>query len=506
MDIFVWIVAPLVWIVQTIILVVVYAWWFPARALAIVFAGALVVLFGPYAALGLAMDIVIFVAAWWAAAWTSGFFRRPRRPWAQWIARWGSWERWIGSWLRPWWVTRRVYAGKWHEEMQENMLTVPLEHRRDKVPRIRKTIVGPFGHTLQVKMLAAHTVEMYERRVDAFAEAFGAQSCRIYPRYSEPGRFVLPMWVLDSVGRRRLAWGKHAGGQRIPGQIVMEFATKDVLSESLPAIPVPASTADVDFGAIPVGRTEQGEPWTLKLHGSHILVAGLTGSGKGSILWSVLKGLAPAIRDGLVQVWAIDPKGGMELYRGFPLYRRYCDSTPKDMRDMLAELVTEMNARTQKYKESTRQHVPTIDEPLILLMIDEFASIMVPASKAKTAKDIADECKMSTTLLVNKGRAVGITLLGALQNPRKEVVDMRDEIPDRVALRLLSAQYTDMMFWQGAAASGIRCDRILRDQPGRGFAWNDKKRGIVAVRAVYVSDDEIAELAEEYAAPQQAAA
>lgn len=501
-----WVVIPVIWLAQTLWLVALYAWWFPRRTVAILLAGALAFLVGPGVAFELALDAALFIAAWWLVAWCAGFFRRPRRRWAQWIARWGSWERWIGSWLRPWWITRRVYARKWHEEMRENLLTVPLELRRDKVPLIRKTIVGPFGHTLHVKMLAAHTVEMYERRVEAFADAFGAQSCRAYPRYSDPGRFALPMWVLDSLGRRRLAWGKHPGGQRIPGHVTLEFATKDVLSEPLPSIPVPVSTDGVDFGAIPVGRTEQGEPWTLKLHGSHILVAGLTGSGKGSVLWSVLKGLGPAIRDGLVQVWAMDPKGGMELYRGFPLYTRYCDSTPKDMRDMLADLVTVMNARTQKYKESTRQHEPSLAEPLILLLIDEFASIMVPTSKAKADKDIADECKTLVTLLVNKGRAVGISLLGALQNPRKEVVDMRDEIPDRIALRLLSAQYTDMMFWQGAAASGIRCDRILRDQQGRGFAWNDKRRGIVAVRAVYVSDKEIVALTEEYAAPEQAAA
>lgn len=498
MAIFPLIVVPLMWLVETLIIIAVYIYWYPGRTVVLAVAGAVVLALGPRDAFALAFWTVVLVVAWWLAAWTSGFFRRPKRSWAQWVARWLSWQRWIGSWLRPWWVSRWVYGRRWSEEMQEDYLTIVRPHARDKVPKIRKTIVGPFGHTLHVKMLPGQTVDLYERKAAAFAEAFGAQSCHAYPRYTEPGRIKLPMFVELEDGRRRLAIGKRAGGRRIPGHVTLDFAVKDTLSEPLAPIPVPASADDVDFSAVPVGRTESGERWTLKIHGSHILVAGLTGSGKGSILWSILKGLAPAIQAGTVQVWAIDPKGGMELYRGRPLYHRYCDSTPKAMTVMLNDLVREMNRRTQRYKVATRQHEPTVAEPLILCLIDEFASIMVPVSKAKADKDVADEAKAAATLLVNKGRSVGISLVGALQNPRKEVVDMRDEIPDRIALRLLSAQYTDMMFWQGAAASGIRCDRILRTQPGRGFAWNDDKRAIVAVRAVYVPDEEIVELAEKY--------
>ena len=34
---------------------------------------------------------------------------------------------------------------------------------------------------------------------------------------------------------------------------------------------------------------------------------GATGAGKGSVLWSLIHGLSPAIREGWVQVWALDP-------------------------------------------------------------------------------------------------------------------------------------------------------------------------------------------------------
>ena len=44
------------------------------------------------------------------------------------------------------------------------------------------------------------------------------------------------------------------------------------------------------------------------MHGTHVLVAGATGAGKGSIIWSTIRGLLPAVRAGLVEIWALDPK------------------------------------------------------------------------------------------------------------------------------------------------------------------------------------------------------
>ena len=53
--------------------------------------------------------------------------------------------------------------------------------------------------------------------------------------------------------------------------------------------------------------------WRLPVLGHHILVAGATGAGKGSILWSLIAGLAPGISAGWIRVLVIDPKGGMEF-------------------------------------------------------------------------------------------------------------------------------------------------------------------------------------------------
>lgn len=495
--------APLVFVVETAIMLAAWMFWHPGRTVALAGAGLVGWLLGPYAATGLAVWLILFAFAWWCAAGVAGWFRRPKGVWPDraWRAV-RSWERWVGSWWRPWWRERWVYRRRWFETMQEAVLTIPRPRRIDKVPRIVKVEVGPFGDVVHVRTLTGHTIDQYERNAEMFAEACGMQSCRVYPRYTTPGRWLRPGMVTvtdpDGSERRRPGLGYRKGGKRIPGQVSLEFTREDVLTEPLAPIPIPASVEDVDYHAVPIGRTEAGDSWTVKVHGSHHLVAGITGSGKGSIMWSIIKGLAPAIRSGHVALWAIDPKGGQELFRGRPLYKRYCDSTPIEMTAMLGELVAEMDRRAQKYKPLGRDHWPTVEEPLILCVIDECSRLFVPLSKKKPDMDAVAEAKARVTLLVNQGRSLGIHVLALLQDPRKEVIDMRDLFPDRTALALKSPSYVDMTLYPGASASGIRCDRIQRDQQGRGFAWNDKRRSIIAVRAAYVSDEEIAELVLNY--------
>jgi DNA segregation ATPase FtsK/SpoIIIE, S-DNA-T family len=53
----------------------------------------------------------------------------------------------------------------------------------------------------------------------------------------------------------------------------------------------PPAAADL-LDAVPMGRREDGSEWLLAL-GPHTLVAGTSGSGKGSVFWSFAFGLAP---------------------------------------------------------------------------------------------------------------------------------------------------------------------------------------------------------------------
>ncbi|WP_408633065.1 FtsK/SpoIIIE domain-containing protein [Mycobacterium ostraviense] len=81
--------------------------------------------------------------------------------------------------------------------------------------------------------------------------------------------------------------------------------------------------------------------------GSHILVGGATGAGKGSVLWSLLAGLAPGIKAGLVSVRCLDPKGGMEFGAGAAMFDRFAHDSDTILA-VLRETTQTMLARAQR--------------------------------------------------------------------------------------------------------------------------------------------------------------
>ncbi len=103
-----------------------------------------------------------------------------------------------------------------------------------------------------------------------------------------------------------------------PGAVLLELVRRDALAEPMTALPIPAT----DLKALPVGRCEDGSLFLVRLHGTHLLIAGATGAGKGSYLWGLVRAMLPLLAAGLVQVWACDPKL-MELAFGRALFERH---------------------------------------------------------------------------------------------------------------------------------------------------------------------------------------
>jgi DNA segregation ATPase FtsK/SpoIIIE, S-DNA-T family len=241
----------------------------------------------------------------------------------------------------------------------------------------------------------------------------------------------------------------------------------------------------------------------VKVLGTHTLVAGATGAGKGSVLQSLLLGLGPAIRDGLVQVWAIDPKGGMELGKGRALYTRFAvptlDDSPYEQIAMLLEdVVKVMQRRSQGLAGVTRNHVPTVQEPLILVVIDEIANL----TAYLTDRKLKDRIAQALGLVLTQGRAVGVCVVAALQDPRREVLPLRNLFPAKVGLRLDGPTDVDMVLGDGAREQGARCDRIPASLPGLGYVRLDGVREPARVRASYVTDKDIAAMVTAYAPPR----
>ena len=101
------------------------------------------------------------------------------------------------------------------------------------------------------------------------------------------------------------------------------------------------------------GRTAELGDCTI---GPQTLVAGCSGSGKGSVFWSLAFGLAPAVRDGRVQLHGIDLKGGMEIRMGSPLFTTQATNAAEAV-VALELLVGLMNERTRRLRRPAR--VPT---------------------------------------------------------------------------------------------------------------------------------------------------
>ena len=65
-----------------------------------------------------------------------------------------------------------------------------------------------------------------------------------------------------------------------------------------PSSPPSPSRPTPDLKALPVGRREDGLPWLVRLHGTHVLVAGATGAGKASLLWGLVRAMFPLMQAG----------------------------------------------------------------------------------------------------------------------------------------------------------------------------------------------------------------
>jgi S-DNA-T family DNA segregation ATPase FtsK/SpoIIIE len=89
-----------------------------------------------------------------------------------------------------------------------------------------------------------------------------------------------------------------------------------------------------------------------------------------------------------------------------------------------------------------------------------------------------------------------------LQDPRREVMTLRNLFPDKVGLRLDGPAEIDMVLGDSAREQGAYCDRIPARLPGVGYVRIDGVREPTRVRAGHVKDEDIAAMVRDYAPPR----
>ncbi|MFI8528234.1 FtsK/SpoIIIE domain-containing protein [Promicromonospora sukumoe] len=356
---------------------------------------------------------------------------------------------------------RRVHAHKmaayWPEVARSCTLYRTEPDGTETVSTLRHVSHQPGAVVLRVETFPGQTPETLHRAAPAIASAYRAHGFEVTP--VKPG-------VLD----------------------VALFTTYRIAPVAA-RMPVPEG-ANPD--ALPVGKARTGHVAEMVVRGRHTLVVGATGAGKGSVLWSVIGGLAPAIHDGTVCAWGLDLKGGVELEMGRALFGRVA-YTAEDSIEVLRALMRVIDRRKESMRGVTRLHVPTSAEPLHVLMIDELADLMA-YSEFETRR----EADRLMSKILTQGRALGVVVVACVQNPRQEAVGQRNLYPQKIALRLDSDVESDMVL--GPAALQAPAHEISRSDPGTGYLVREDGAPVM-VRFAYWPDDLIREVAVRYAAP-----
>ena len=360
-----------------------------------------------------------------------------------------------------WWFYRR----HWHAVMTITRLA-PAYQGRIMLPVLGRVAATGFVDRVSVALVSGQSPADFANRAEGLAHGFRAH-----------------------LGRVRT---------NVPGTVVLELVRRDALAEPMPALPVPH---EVNLRALPVGRCEDGSTFAVRLHGTHLLIAGATGAGKGSYLWGMVRAMLPAMADGLACVNACDPKL-MELAFGRALFDRYgrYAADPADIAELLEDAVSDMQLRARLFAGRQRDHLPTSEYPFTVVIVDEIAFLTAYQADRK----LKDRTLAALATLTTQGRAVGYCVVAALQDPRKEVLNIRNLFPDKIALRLDEPGQADMVLGDGARDRGARCEEISSNPAvgaGVGFVRLETDPDPVRVRAAYVSDEEIRAMAAAYAPP-----
>src|SRR5690606_27829682 len=221
------------------------------------------------------------------------------------LAHRASFDRVVYWPLRGWLRGLVVYALGWQELMAVCGLSKKVNDV-DRFPRLVRVRSTSTVDRVRVKTLRGQTLADYAENMTRLAESAGTVDCRVR-RLFWPGLRLRDRQLVKPKVRARV--------------LDLWYLVVDPLAE---LVPLGQVAEKVNLKHVPMALREDGLPWALRLAGNHVLVAGRTGAGKGSVLWGLVRALGPAVRDGLVELWVIDPKGGMELAAGQSLFTRYC--------------------------------------------------------------------------------------------------------------------------------------------------------------------------------------
>ena len=280
--------------------------------------------------------------------------------------------------------------------------------------------------------------------------------------------------------------GKSLVGIEVPNSEIATVSFRELWEQS--------QTKPENLLEIPLGKAVNGTARSFDLAKMpHLLVAGSTGSGKSVAVNGIIASILMKARPDQVKFMMVDPKMvELSVYNDIPHLLIPVVTNPRKASKALQKVVDEMenryelfakigvrniagfNAKVEEFNaQSEYKQVPL---PLIVVIVDELADLMMVASK---------EVEDAIIRLGQKARAAGIHMILATQRPSVDVISglIKANVPSRVAFAVSSGTDSRTILDENGA------EKLL----GRGdmlFKPIDENHP-VRLQGSFISDDDV---------------
>ncbi|EPD22254.1 DNA translocase FtsK [Streptococcus pneumoniae] len=282
----------------------------------------------------------------------------------------------------------------------------------------------------------------------------------------------------------------------IPGKslIGIEVPNSDITTVSFRELWEQSQTKAENFLEIPLGKAVNGTARAFDLSKMpHLLVAGSTGSGKSVAVNGIIASILMKARPDQVKFMMVDPKMvELSVYNDIPHLLIPVVTNPRKASKALQKVVDEMESRYELFAKvgvrniagfnakveefNSQSEYKQIPLPLIVVIVDELADLMMVASK---------EVEDAIIRLGQKARAAGIHMILATQRPSVDVISglIKANVPSRVAFAVSSGTDSRTILDENGA------EKLL----GRGdmlFKPIDENHP-VRLQSSFISDDDV---------------
>ena len=280
--------------------------------------------------------------------------------------------------------------------------------------------------------------------------------------------------------------GKSLVGIEVPNSEIATVSFRELWEQS--------QTKSENLLEIPLGKAVNGTARAFDLSKMpHLLVAGSTGSGKSVAVNGIIASILMKARPDQVKFMMVDPKMvELSVYNDIPHLLIPVVTNPRKASKALQKVVDEMenryelfakvgvrniagfNAKVEEFNaQSEYKQIPL---PLIVVIVDELADLMMVASK---------EVEDAIIRLGQKARAAGIHMILATQRPSVDVISglIKANVPSRVAFAVSSGTDSRTILDENGA------EKLL----GRGdmlFKPIDENHP-VRLQGSFISDDDV---------------